>query len=290
MVILIAAIGGCSKSPTSPFAGSSDTQQVGGTLVASATLVDDGLAEDPTQVSANRAGPARTEAAIRPWAWWQNVTSETRTWTLVFSDTDATAHPLTCIATVTKHMTGTLVVIPASPSDSTQPDTTRINKALDKTLTRKVMLKRLTIGAIQAWRVVEVTGAFVTTPGATTKIVSIRMQSASGVDTTITDPLQFFSLSHIVRFGTSDSVSVTVTTMRNDDAVFIHRWDWRHRLHDNLDNTYSFKWVTSPWGGWRVFGIQAMTHGSIYDDTLPYDSQAWHLPFRVQQPDVNYYP
>ena len=33
-----------------------------------------------------------------------------------------------------------------------------------------------------------------------------------------------------------------------------------------------------------------MSHGSIYDDTLPFDMQARHLPFRVTQPPVNYYP
>jgi hypothetical protein len=296
---LIVFASGCSKSTTAPAAPAAptDQQQVNTTLGASATLVDDQLAEDATQVStafngARPALPSRAEAAIQPFAWWQNVTSETITWTLAFSDTDVTGHPQTCIATLNKHMTGQLVVIPRSPTDSTQAGTTRINKPLDRTLTRKVMLKRLLILGIREWRVVEITGAFVSTqpPDNTTKIQSIRIQSASGVDTTITDPLQFFSLSHIIRFGTSDSVAVTVTTTRNDDPVFIHRWDWRHRLRNNLDGTYSFKWVTSAWGGWRHFGIQAMTHGSIYDDTLPYDSQAWHLPFRVQQPDVNYFP
>ena len=79
---------------------------------------------------------------------------------------------------------------------------------------------------------------------------------------------------------------------RANDPVLIHRWDWRHRLKNNLDDTYSFSWVTSAWGGWREFGFQAMTHGSIYDDTLPFDTQAWHLPFRVAggPPDVDYWP
>ena len=74
----------------------------------------------------------------------------------------------------------------------------------------------------------------------------LQVLSTSGVDTTITDPLGWFSVRHIIQFGTNDSVAVTVTTSRNDDPVFIHRWDWRHRLRNNLDGTYSFKWVTSP--------------------------------------------
>jgi hypothetical protein len=122
--------------------------------------------------------------------------------------------------------------------------------------------------------------------------VSLHVHSTSGVDTTITDPLLFFPLRGVIAFTASDTVTVTAQTALTNDAVFIHRWDWRHRLHNNGDGTYSFTWVTSPWGGWRHFAIQAMSHGSLYDDTLPFDSRAWHLPFRVigQQPAVDYYP
>jgi len=207
--------GGCSKSssPTSPTLPQSDQTQVNATLTAAASLVDDGLAEDGSQVSASSAS-LKIESAVRPFTWWQDITHETRTWTFVWSDSDATGHPNTVVATLTKHMTGSLIIIPVSPSDSTQPDTTRISKPIDKTLTRRVLLKRIAIGADKAWKVVEVTGAFVTTPSATTHIVSIRLTSSSGVDTTITDPLQFNSLRHVIRFTTQDSVTVTVTTTR----------------------------------------------------------------------------
>lgn len=287
----VLVVTGCGKSssPTAPTVPESDQSQVTATLAAAATLVDDGLAEDGSQVSASSAS-LKIESAIRPYTWWQDVTHETRTWTFAWADSDGTGHPNTVVATLVKHMTGSLIIIPVSPSDSTRPDTTRITKAIDKTLTRKILLHRIAIGANKAWRVVEVTGAFVQTPGATTHIESIRLQSTSGVDTTITDPLQFNSLRHIIRFATSDSVTVTVTTSRTNDAVFIHRWDWRHRLRNNFDGTYTFTWVTSAWSGWRYFGIQAMTHTSIYDDTAPFDMQAWHMPFRVGQGDVDYYP
>ena len=287
----VLVVAGCSKSssPTAPTVPESDQSQVTATLAAAATLVDDGLAEDGSQVPASSAS-LKIESAIRPYTWWQDITHETRTWTFAWADSDGTGHPNTVVATLVKHLTGSLIIIPVSPADSTRPDTTRITKPIDKTLTRKILLRRIMIGANRAWRVVEVTGAFVETPGATTHIASIRLQSSSGVDTTITDPLQFHSLRHIIRFGTSDSVTVTVTTSRTNDAVFIHRWDWRHRLRNNLDGTYSFTWVTSAWAGWRYFGIQAMTHNSIYDDTAPFDMQAWHMPFRVGQGDVDYYP
>ncbi len=291
-MLLVVLASGCSKSTTAPIATpTTDPAQVGATLDAAVSLVDDALAEDPSQVSASGIlAPGGSATAIRPFTWWQSVNHETRDWSFAWADTDSTSRPRTCIATLTKHMTGSLIIVPVSPSDSTQPDTTRITKPLDKTLTRMVMLKRLLINGTRQWRVVEVTGAFVHTPGALTSIQSLHLHSSSGVDTTVTSPLQWFSLRHVIRFTTNDTVTVTATTLRNNDAVFIHRWDWRHRLHNNGDGTYSFTWVTSSWGGWRHFGIQAMAHGSIYDDALPFDMQAWHLPFRVAQPDVDYYP
>ena len=289
---LVAALAiGCGKSVTAP-TPLNDSGQVSATLASSATLVDDGLAEDTTSASAAAASlrPASVQATVRPFTWWQRITSETRTWTLAFADTDSTGHPRACVATLTKHLTGFLVVVPQSPSDSTQPDTTVITKPLDKTLTRKVLLWHLTIGDVRVWKVVAITGAAVTTPAAVTHIQSVRLHSSSGVDTTITDPLQWNSLRHVIRFGTNDTVTVTVTTLRTDDVVYIHRWDWRHRLHNNLDTTYSWTWVTSAWPGWRHMGLQAMSNGSLYDDSARFDMQAWHIPFRVSQPDVDYYP
>jgi hypothetical protein len=290
-LVLLVAIAGCSKnSPTAPASSSSVTAQVNATLAAAVDLVDDGMAEDGTQYPTSLvAGGATPMAAVRPFTWWQNVTAETRQWSFAFSDSDATG-PNTCIATLTKHMTGFFVIVPPNPADTTQPSTTRIRKPLDKTLTRRVLLERVTIGAQKEWKVVQITGALVSTQAVTTHILSVRLQSTSGVDTTITDPLAWHALRHITRFATSDTVTVTVTTSRTDDVVYIHRWDWRHRLRSNGDGTYSFTWVTSAWGGWRHMGLQAMTHGSLFDDTLPYDSQAWHLPFRVSQPDVDFFP
>ena len=307
VALLIAMVSaGCGgKSSTSPSTSSTtDQAQVASVLASATTLTDDGLAEDPSRVADSALGPATqlrgelsdpnaTDAFIRPFAWWQNVTQITPTWTLAFADTDATGRPNTCIATLTKHMTGSLIVIPASPTDTTQADSAHtVVKPLDKTLTRRIKLSRLMIGSERLWKVVQVTGAFVSTVSPQTSIVSLHITSSSGVDTTIVDPLQWFSLRHVLKFGTLDTVTVVVTTTRTNDPVFIHRWDWRHRLRNNLDHTYTFSWVTSAWGGWRWFGIQAMSHASLYDDTLPFDMEAWHFPFRVVggQPDVDYYP
>ena len=293
--------GKSSTSPSTTQAG--DQGQVAAVISTAATLTDDGLDEDPSRVPASitsgdfqwgvLSDPSATQALIRPFAWWQNVTQITPTLTFAFADTDGTGRPTSCIVTISKHMTGSLVVIPTSATDTTQADSSHtVIKQLDKTLIRKIKLSRLLIGVVRVWKVTQVTGAYVSTVSPQTDLMSLHIQSSSGVDTTITDPLQWFSLRHVLTFTANDTVTVTATTSRTNDPVFIHRWDWRHRLRNNLDGTYTFSWVTSAWGGWRWFGIQAMSHGSIYDDTLPFDMVAWHFPFRVVggQPPVDYYP
>jgi len=297
IALLAVLANGCGKSPTSPASVLSTPQSlVSATLASAVTLVDETLAEDTTSVVASAsygpAGLASAQAAVKPFTWFRNVTGLTRTWSYVFSDSDSLGHPRACTATLQKHITGNFVIVPVSPADSTKPDTSRILKTLDETLTRKVLLHRLALAGGDQWKVVSLTGASVTTPGATTNIVSVRVQATSGVDTTITDPTAWITLPTVLHFGPSDSVTVTVTTSRTNDVVYIHRWDWRHRLRNNGNGTYTISWVTTAWGGWRHFGIQAMSHGSLFDDTLPFDSQAWHLPFRVTggQPSVTYYP
>ena len=42
--------------------------------------------------------------------------------------------------------------------------------------------------------------------------------------------------------------------------------------------------TTASWE--RQFAVNALSHGTIFDDALPYDSKAWALPFVVAAPEV----
>ena len=115
-------------------------------------------------------------------------------------------------------MTGQLVVIPASATDSTMADSgNTVRKPLDKTLTREIKLSRLLIGSAREWKVVQVTGAFVSTIAPTTSILSLNIHSSSGVDTTIYNPLQWFSLRHVLKFGLASSTQLLREAIRWHD-------------------------------------------------------------------------
>jgi hypothetical protein len=60
------------------------------------------------------------------------VLSAASTLTFAFADTDGSGRPTSCIVTISKHMTGSLIVIPTSATDTTQADSSHtISKPFD---------------------------------------------------------------------------------------------------------------------------------------------------------------
>jgi hypothetical protein len=79
-----------------------------------------------------------------------------------------------------------------------------------------------------------------------------------------------------------------VTTLRNDDVVVLHRLDHRFRMHNTGDNTYTAVLRPRARGfGMLHFGVDAMSNGTLFDDTLPYDAQRWVLPFAMARGELD---
>ena len=126
-------------------------------------------------------------------------------------------------------------------------------------------------------------------------VTSLRFQTA-GVDTTITDPLIFFYLRRILKLHPGTPVTLTVTTLKNDDVVAMCRSGHRFHFINNGDNTCTGVWQVPdlrmgngprPGPGRPPifhFGVNALSHGTLFDDQAPYDSPAWLLPV-VLAPD-----
>jgi hypothetical protein len=91
---------------------------------------------------------------------------------------------------------------------------------------------------------------------------------------------------------------VTVTSSAPDsDFIYVHRsyfnaGQWQYRAHMNLvssapngDGTftrlYEISWK-GVWLGRHNMLVSAVTRGSILDDTAPFSSQIWGVPFIVQ--------
>ena len=283
------ALAGCSKNnPTSAnginpgSVPSMDQALVTTTIDAQSALVDDGLADSPLETTFDAGGGL---TAIRPLAWWRNITSVKRDFEFTFSDPDTNGRPTMAQVKVMKTLLGSLNIRGlAEITGSNPPDSAHliIRKPLEDHWLRYVELKRTRIEGEDGeaiWRIVAASGVQVTAKDATTEIKSLRIQDGA-IDTTLTDPLALVRLRGVLRFPPETMVTLTVTTGRNDDAVYLHRGDGRFRLANNGDDTYSGTFRSGLFMmGIHHFGVDALSHGTLFDDVAPYDSQRWFFPF-----------
>ena len=301
--------GGPAGSITSPGGTSGGAQQdqaaIAAAMSAEPDLVEDGLAEDPAQMSLDAAGS--TTAAIRPVTFWRRIQHVDRDFEFAFADTDSTGQPTTAFVTVRKRLLGTFNILAGTPlepgAEPSPTDTLRtVRKPLEDHWVRHLLFKRVvrpadappppgdgsTDDGRPRWRIAATSGVQVTSKDATTDIVSLRIESGA-LDTTVTDPLALFRLRRVLRFESGAGVQVTVTTTRNDDVVLLYLRDHRFRFTNNGDATYTATFRAGWWTGVRHFAVNALSHGTLFDDEAPYDSQAWILPYVVAPTELAQY-
>jgi hypothetical protein len=295
--LVLALLAGCGKTsaPVSPNGlGVSGVEQsaLSSEMANNPTLVDDGMSESsdappPGTFSTSGAG---TLTAIQPAAWWRTINHVDRTFDFAFSDNDSAGLPTTAVVTINKRIAGTFNILVRDPNGDGGLGTGHvIQKPLVDHWVRKVMFKRVMRpdqdGDTRGWRIVAVTGVKVTAKDATRQIESIRIQTG-GLDTTVTEPLAFFRLRNILKIDPSVDVTLTVTTLNPDDVVALYTRERRMRLTANGDNTYTGTFQSPMLAGVRHLGVDAIAHSTIFDDTAPYDSQAWILPYLVRPTDL----
>ena len=136
------------------------------------------------------------------------------------------------------------------------------------------------------WRLVGISSREIHSPENTARILSVRLQTAAGLDTTIDDPLALWRFPRgLLRIGANELVKITVKTEDPTDAVFLLA-GWGHqRLRSTADGLVgSFR---APYD-LRLFrfGVNALDHGTLFDDQAPYDSDFWGIPARTVPPAV----
>ncbi|MGH7731131.1 MAG: hypothetical protein ACRENJ_07765 [Candidatus Eiseniibacteriota bacterium] len=295
--LVIALLAGCSRQgtlsgPQDPGTGT-DEAEVASALAAEPSYVDDEVSEsaDQTTLEASAspasggAGVYGTEAAIRPLGFWRQIRSVERKFEFAFADTDTTGRPTTAIVTVHKFMLGSFnILVGDEVPEGSPPQAHVIHKPLADHGVRRLLLKRVPAPDATSrrgvWRVVATSGVRITSRGAATRIESLRVQSGP-LDTTITEPLAFFRLRAIIKLDPLADVTLTATTLRNDDVVLLYLRDRRVRFHNNGDNTYSARFRVPDRTGLHHVGVNALSNGTLFDDVAPYDSQSWIEPYLV---------
>ncbi len=307
LALAAALLSGCGKTgtPLSPAStgngAAADQAQISDAMAGTPQLIEDGVYESPDQTTLGAGGTPGATALIHPLRYWRHITDVRRTFEFTFSDTDSTGRPTKALVTIRKVMRGTFnILTDLAPDDSLPPDSAtigRVRKPLADLWVRHVLLRRVRDGGSgdPQWKVAGISGVEVTSfdPRTTaaapafgdTRIVKLRIQSASG-DATIEDPLRPLVLRSLPIFDAGEDMTLTVTTLRNDDVVVLVRPGDHRRFHNNGDDTYTLFWHASLEAGVRHVGVNALSNGTLFDDAKPYDSQTWILPYRVAPGDI----
>lgn len=289
-LLLLAGCGKSGESLTPASSGSSaDEVELTQEITSNASLVEDeGLSEIADQIALDEAGVASQQDALHrgpsvPRFFWRTIRDVNRRHEFQFSDYDTAGRPWTAIVTVHKRLLGGFHVVTV---DSLAPDSVErrvVHKPLEDHWVRRVLLKRVRVANTDraVWRIAGTTAVKVTSKDALTRIQSLRVQTRD-LDTTITDPLEFFRLRRVIRVEPDAEVQLTVTTLATDDVVVLYSRHGRFRFRNNGDGTHVGTWKSPVLLGVRHVGVNALSHGALFDEAAPYDSQTWILPYLVK--------
>ena len=263
-----------------------------------ALLLNDG---DPTTTLSPSNSLGKVSTAIIPHTWGRKIESFSRNVNFTVL-TDSTA-----IATVTNTLQGFVWITAKYSQQDTAVST--IKKNFTETIVHNVKFVRVnrTKDPRNNWKISEISAIKGGTAGSQITITEVRFYAAN--DTVIiTDPVNTFlklatGIGRFVPELTADvntpiRVQATVRSSAPDsDFVYVHRpyfnaGQWQYRAHMNLvssssngDGTYNrvyeFSWK-GVWLGRHNMLVSAISRGSILDDTTPFSSQIWGVPFIVQ--------
>jgi len=246
-------------------------------------------------------GAPTLDAAIDPGFWFRHIRSHERRYVVEITEPDT----LTRVAHVRiiDRMLGSFNVM-------TRPDTidgtiipgVRIQKPLADTSVRKAVFvrKRCLDGerddegrmdsedgyrdGWSRWRLRALSGAEISSDEGSRQILSVRIQ-AGDIDVTITDPLELKNRQELLRLPPAVPVQITATTADPTDKVVLYsRWG-RMPLRRMGDGTCQGRFYTPLMGGMKHLAVNALSHGTLFDDVAPYDSKAWGLPYVVAMPE-----
>jgi hypothetical protein len=285
-LLVLAVLAGCGKGtdatePTPPAVSSEVVLATAGITASPALLGDDLF--DVTGSTGASARAAQPMSAIDPFSFYRWVRTSSRDFTFAFSDTDNVGRPRAADVSVRRDLYGMLHII-QRPVGDTPPDTHAVvHKVMHDVWTRHLHLVRELVpggGGSWRWRIEQASGVSIASAPGTRGITSVHLVG-TGLDVTVTDPAQLMALAQLPHAAVDDSVTVTVTTGAPDDVVALYWHDHRARMHANGDNTYTLRFSTGVGLGLRGLGVNALTHGTLYDDTLGYDSLGWIVPLWV---------
>jgi hypothetical protein len=263
------------------------------------TTYNDGVAAK-ADISAFGVGTT-VEAAIDPAMWFRLIRRVDRKFVIEFEHPDS--NTIEAHVRIVDHLVGTFNVITQRDTlEGGNTDRRWIQKPLDDRGVRKAVFVRKRVPADSTgdgedredgfadgwspWRLVALSGAEITSDGGTRTIQSVEVQSGT-TDVTVTDALELVRRNQLPILAPGAEVHVIATTGDASDVVVLYaRWGRMRMRPTGTPGQFEARFLAPSQGGLRHLAVNALSHGTLFDDALPYDSKAWALPFRVVAPDV----
>ncbi len=290
VIAACALLAGCGKA-TSSTAPNVPATPSDAELVASAALTQSDLLRDDvydvtssTTASARQAGPS---AAIDPFAFYRWYSTATRDFNVTLSDPDSTGRPRTADLLITRDLRGMLHIV-QRPAAGAEADTHNvIHKFVHDVWTRHLILKRIADPAAHdgstLWTLDRMSPIAVRSAPMTVAIQSVQLGVVGDAtyDQTISAPATPIAPALLPTLVAGQSEQVTVTTGVAGQVVSLYTPNGRIRMTDQGDGTYRASFTPSTGGAHPHLAVNVMSHATLYDDTLPYDSAAWVIPYQV---------
>ncbi len=266
---------------------------------------------DQTIATANYGTFGKVDAAVTPLRWGRFVTSVTKTINTTVQPGDTSA-----LVTIDKVVSGTLKISARTGAG----DTTIIEKPFSDHSVRNIILERTGRNPKKFWmNWIPVASTLVSggtqppEPNNQIQITQLQVFLAGGDTITVTDPTTYYlryswlKLFHGGRKDVPDLIggqalklrATVVSTSHDTDIVALrYGMDLLHTrrallsfVSETDNNNGSFTRVFEIAAGTPQFvhfhrgsfnlGIDALTRGTLYDDTAPYSVSWWGLPYRV---------
>ncbi len=297
-IFLVMAVG-CSKNP----AELSDNQLEDGLKTIVEDNMDyfttDGLNDGGAQpVSYSTGGFLKPEALIVPIKFG-------RKGSFTLENLNVTKNENRLLEAVVAHsFDGNFFIVAKDTANPTSVGTL-YKKEMKNTVARRALFKQIahTKNRRKNWKLHGISGSELVSENCTITIDQVKIIASNSQSWTITNPMDFFTtIAEIPTFQPKDSIKVYVTLQNTNDfpekpgstVLLRYRNDRgmhraRKAFHDDGvypdeaagDGIYSGMWIIGHRRGVFHAFVDVIDNGTLYDDTAPYNSRAWGIPYAV---------
>lgn len=137
---------------------------------------------------------------------------------------------------------------------------------------------------LRGWRLYALSGVEIVSDTNTVDIDSVKIEW-DGNMLMVTDPLELQRREEVLTFEPGEELIITVYTNDVPAFVFLHtpRDGFRHRWRLQYGNGAFHGWCLCAQHGIHHIAVDMIAKATLMDTEYPYDSNAWIIPYRIEE-------